>query len=1322
MYNRRLKKLLALFAAVAMLASVFPATVFSVTSDEAQQPPVGALKAYPGAEGYGAYSVGGRQGTVYHVTNLNSDGEGSLTYGLEQVSGSRTIVFDVGGVIDLTDLGRALEISGESGANVTVAGQTAPYPGITVKGCGIDISNTHDVIIRNIKVRIGGVMPDGENYTQDPLTITASEDVIIDHCSMEWAIDMGFSVTGRDITISNTIFAKSLLDNSPHERGGHAYGGMIDEGSKRVTFAKNYLSDNTLRSPRITDADWVDAYNSILYNCNYGFELYNYEFQNRNVRLNVHNNYARKGPSLSNSTPYRALRGRDYSGGIMAYFSNNYGRSSSNSLNAQATKGSTLQYVLNFGSDNGKAGTDYDLSNVTLEEWNSNPASYNNNDRTSPAATITYMDYPFPAPRGDVIEVYTGGDTSSGNNLVTYAVGDNGMGATRPARDLYDTMILTEMEGGAKSSATLSADQVSPFFEELEKRTGRDYSEFKTERTWKVKQGAGPVLKGASADSTKPVDWDNYTDTNANNPAYDAAAKYGTNTTSFEVGDWWGEYCGSPGQETVYTLRDNASGDEIKTSDESYDSEKYTLVSTTTEYLPTERTVSDLVPSDWVYEDFPEIAEFMNSYREANYPGMTDSADSRYNPSYKITWDTMKDGIPDWYKEYRGLDKDKYLGDTANPETGYTYLEEYIQFMAGDKPLAAENTGASIENFKVNNIGFGTAQIFWNTDYRASCVVEYGTAPGEYSESAEVSYGSDTDYMHTYHACTIIGLKPDTQYYYRITATDENGNISVAEYDVDDGQKKYMTFKTEAAQNGEDTLPPDKVQNLEFAYRYDNTVGLKWSGNPNTDAEYEIYYDTQAHEDLNLYNYKISGIPANVNEYAIENLENNREYSFVVAAVNANGKTASDVLTGSTTNMITEYDFSAMSDEEISEFMSDAYYYNLQGSIYAGEDPDTGKKALNLVDETSTHGMYLDLKLPKLYYDPIVLEVKAKIMYQKQSDVLNGQIGMMGTSSNTHNTIDFELMADSMANSGSFSDIWETAGTLTFDSESTPITEADGRFDGTMEQGTILYNDDEIGDYLSGITPGSDLQANAVLPETMSAASDYRYQTAYGDARYGQIDHIYHSVWYYDKNSSEYVTYKIAIDPRAGKVNIYENDRLIGSSLEYKADNVGKLRIESSARGFSWFAVEQVRAYGDEFINEPTATPKPTATAAPTATPAPMATPTATPTATAAPTETPKPTGAPETKYELYDVYYGEDGMVNVDVRCNVAEPEYSAMLVLASYSEDELLTDCRVVEISGSYAMPVDFPKNENQTVKAFLWRSGTFEPICEPAEVRSK
>lgn len=73
------------------------------------------LKAYPGAEGFGAYASGGRGGEVYHVTNLEYSGEGSLTYGLEELSRARTIVFDVGGVIDLTGLGRALELSGADG-------------------------------------------------------------------------------------------------------------------------------------------------------------------------------------------------------------------------------------------------------------------------------------------------------------------------------------------------------------------------------------------------------------------------------------------------------------------------------------------------------------------------------------------------------------------------------------------------------------------------------------------------------------------------------------------------------------------------------------------------------------------------------------------------------------------------------------------------------------------------------------------------------------------------------------------------------------------------------------------------------------------------------------------------------------------------------------------------------------------------------------------------------------------------------------------------------------------------------------------------------
>lgn len=84
-------------------------------------------------------------------------------------------------------------------------------------------------------------------------------------------------------------------------------------------------------------------------------------------------------------------------------------------------------------------------------------------------------------------------------------------------------------------------------------------------------------------------------------------------------------------------------------------------------------------------------------YREKNYAGRPDS--------YKIAWDGMGDGIPNWYKEYRGWSTSKYLATEINPESGYTYLEEYMSFMADDQPLEADNTPASIENFKVNKLG-----------------------------------------------------------------------------------------------------------------------------------------------------------------------------------------------------------------------------------------------------------------------------------------------------------------------------------------------------------------------------------------------------------------------------------------------------------------------------------------------------------------------------------------------------------------------------------------------------------------------------------------
>ena len=175
------------------------------------------LKAYPGAEGFGAYSTGGRGGEVYHVTNLEPSGEGSLTYGLEELSGARTIVFDVGGVIDLTELGRAIRLSGAEDSGITIAGQSAPYPGITLKGYGISITNASDIIIRNIRIRNGGVRADGELYDATPLAISASENIIVDHCSMQWGQMYSFEIAGKNITLSNNIFGIPISENTAYD-------------------------------------------------------------------------------------------------------------------------------------------------------------------------------------------------------------------------------------------------------------------------------------------------------------------------------------------------------------------------------------------------------------------------------------------------------------------------------------------------------------------------------------------------------------------------------------------------------------------------------------------------------------------------------------------------------------------------------------------------------------------------------------------------------------------------------------------------------------------------------------------------------------------------------------------------------------------------------------------------------------------------------------------------------------------------------------------------------------------------------------------------
>ncbi len=143
-------------------------------------------KAFPEAEGFGAFVTGGRGGTVYHVTNLNDSGPGSLRDAISQ--SNRIIVFDVCGVIN-SNPATALAFSN----NITLAGQTAPGDGITIYGNYVSLSSRNNIILRNIRIR------PGVNTAEDKkgLNITTGTNMIVDHVSVEWARYDNIGVTSN---------------------------------------------------------------------------------------------------------------------------------------------------------------------------------------------------------------------------------------------------------------------------------------------------------------------------------------------------------------------------------------------------------------------------------------------------------------------------------------------------------------------------------------------------------------------------------------------------------------------------------------------------------------------------------------------------------------------------------------------------------------------------------------------------------------------------------------------------------------------------------------------------------------------------------------------------------------------------------------------------------------------------------------------------------------------------------------------------------------------------------------------------------------------
>ena len=179
--------------------------------------------AFPGAEGFGKYASGGRGGKVFHVTNLDDDGEGSLRWALRR-NGPKTIVFDVSGTIYLES---TLNISKDS---ITIAGQTAPGEGITIAGYPVKMKRANNVIMRYLRFRLG----DMNKVEDDALSVTDCKNVIIDHITASWSTDECVSTyRNEDFTLQWSLISESLYKSS-HEKGAHGYGGIWEIGRAHV--------------------------------------------------------------------------------------------------------------------------------------------------------------------------------------------------------------------------------------------------------------------------------------------------------------------------------------------------------------------------------------------------------------------------------------------------------------------------------------------------------------------------------------------------------------------------------------------------------------------------------------------------------------------------------------------------------------------------------------------------------------------------------------------------------------------------------------------------------------------------------------------------------------------------------------------------------------------------------------------------------------------------------------------------------------------------------------------------------------------------------
>jgi len=391
--------------------------------------PQAKIPSFPGAEGGGQFSFGGRGGKVITVTSLADRGHGTLREACEQTVGSRIVVFNVAGVIHLKT---PIIIAAPY---VTIAGQTAPGDGVCVAGESFWV-NTHDVVVRHMRFRRGETKVErrDDSFGGNPVG-----NIMIDHCSCTWGLDENISFYRHmfnpapgmkdeklptvNVTIQNTISAQAL------DTYNHAFGSTL--GGENCSFMRNLWADNAGRNPSIGWNGIFNFVNNVIYN-----------WHNRSVDggdytalYNIINNYYKPGPVTSKDEPigHRILKpesGRSKLGYLV------FGRVYCNGNIMEGNEAVT--------KDNWNGG-------VQVEEME-NAGQYTDSMR---------WNEPFPKPEFPIMKAQEAYDFVTTN-----------VGANIPKRDIVDEHILTQVKTG-KAYYKEGLDSVN-FFQFKHRRLPKD--------------------------------------------------------------------------------------------------------------------------------------------------------------------------------------------------------------------------------------------------------------------------------------------------------------------------------------------------------------------------------------------------------------------------------------------------------------------------------------------------------------------------------------------------------------------------------------------------------------------------------------------------------------------------------------------------------------------------------------------------------------------------------------------------------------------------------------------------------------------------------